>query len=305
MFKTKSQKIFLVFFTFSFSFFSCDTKKKKTDELAHLVENLRAVNKTRQQMKQMTSFIPSETANRVDFTDITKAKNMAASEGDKLAESAVNSVGNKTFEDSLSEEEREEIKRTSPAASRKGIVTAVSPPVAMSTVIAATNIASALGEDTSSIPMSSLGGLGSFGLSGFDLVTLSCKEFLESFDAQIDEATAKVFKKKEQETYDLDDLIEMREAVLKKAWNSLFASLDKGSDGLSKEEIKNFLVSKTPLSICETQSGFSKLMTTRAELILEEFSSDGKKLTKKEFMKLARTLQRLHDKIVTDLFSEK
>ncbi len=130
------------------------------------------------------------------------------------------------------------------------------------------------------------------------------REFFEVFENQIDQAVEVVFKEKKETTYSVDDLIEMRSEVLNKAYNEVFRELDKNNNGIEVKELEVFLIAKSPLKISEDQAGFDGLMSQRALSIMIELSSDGKTLTLKEFLSLSSLLQKLHDKIVIDLFSQ-
>jgi len=166
-------------------------------------------------------------------------------------------------------------------------------------VNAALNIASVFGHSTSDIS-----DIRPIGLTGFNLASLSCREFFEVFENQIDKAIEVVVEEKKQTTYSLDDLIEMRSEVLNKVLNGIFTELDKNNNGLEVKELEKFLIAKTPLNICQSQQGLNALLSERAVSIMSEFSADGKMLTLKEFLSLSVLLQKLHDKIVVDLFSQ-
>jgi hypothetical protein len=96
----------------------------------------------------------------------------------------------------------------------------------------------------------------------------------------------------------------MRSEVLNKAYNEVFRELDKNNNGIEVQELEIFLIAKTPLKISQGQAGFDGLMSQRALSIMSELSSDGKALTLKEFLSPSSLLQKLHDKIVIDLFSQ-
>ena len=246
MFLQKAKKMPLLLIVFSIFFLSCNSKRKKTEELYHKVNN------TYSNMGGVGSFLPEQAEKLIDLTDFEAAKNIKEEEKD-LAKKAITLVAQKTGVIFTANEAMEILKTSS-------------------------NIASTFGEKK--------------------------REFFEVFENQIDQAVEFVFKEKKQITYSLNDLIRMRSEVLNKAYNEVFRELDKNNNGIEVKELEIFLIGKTPLKISEGQSGFDDLISQRALSIMSEFSSDGKILALKEFLSFSFLLQKLHDRIVIDLFSQ-